>query len=267
MKVFILGLDGLDYNLVKKWSLKNLQQEVFGKLTVPISKQTGVPLSPDVWASFLTGKQVVGLDFVRNGPAAPLLKILKYIRKHINLGFGIGRPLSRRAPARTFPKLNMSTFIDRSDVVEINAPFYSYDHTIFFLIEQFGNDEISLQHALNRLVEIYEKRKKQILQETEEKLRSANIVFAYMHFPDGFQHFLFPKPQSLKKYYIDLDIFVLGLKEILNDIPFIIVSDHGFDIANGTHSRYGFFSSSFDMNPKPKHITDFYLKIVRNSDY
>jgi len=30
MKVFILAIDGLEYNLVKGWRLKDLQQRVYG---------------------------------------------------------------------------------------------------------------------------------------------------------------------------------------------------------------------------------------------
>jgi len=57
MKVFILGLDGLEYNFVEKWNLRNLKQREYGKLEVPISKR-GWPSSPEVWASFLTGKHI-----------------------------------------------------------------------------------------------------------------------------------------------------------------------------------------------------------------
>lgn len=52
-KVFVLGLDGLEYNFVDKWNLSNLLQEQNGKIEVPINKEVGQPLSPQVWGSFL----------------------------------------------------------------------------------------------------------------------------------------------------------------------------------------------------------------------
>ena len=263
MKSFILGCDGLDYNLVEKWNLQNLKQEVYGKISVPINKQRGLPTSPEVWASFLTGKQVLGLELDRIGLAGKVLNIIISLRKKINLSLGIGKPFRRKARIRTFPKLKMSTFIDIPEVSEINAPFYSYDHTVLSAICQFGNNEISMQQAINKILEIYGKRKEQILRETKKKLRKSKVVFAYIHFPDVIQHFLFIKPLLVKKHYVDLDNYVLNLKKILNDdIMFIIISDHGFDLEKGTHSIYGFFSSNNILNPMPERITDFYNIIL-----
>ena len=263
LKIFILGLDGLEYNLVKKWDLQNLKQKEYCKISVPITEKRGVPLSPEVWASFLTGKQILGLEFVRPGSTGKIMKFLMFLRRHIPLSLGIGRRVRHKAP-RTFPQLKLSTFIDKPGVSEINAPYYSYDHTVFSTIQRFGNDEISMQQAVNELLAIYKKRKKQILSEIEIKLKSSNVVFAFANFPDSIQHFLFMRPQSIKKLYIDLDNFVLSLKRIVKDEGFVIISDHGFDLKKGMHSLYGFYSSNMIINPKPKRITDFYNIILES---
>lgn len=55
---FILGLDGLEYHLLEKWNLTNLKQREYGKITVPIERKAKVPVSPEVWASFLTERDI-----------------------------------------------------------------------------------------------------------------------------------------------------------------------------------------------------------------
>ncbi len=56
--IFILAIDALDYELVKKLNLKNLKQLEYNKIEVPINEKLGVPISADVWASFLIGKNI-----------------------------------------------------------------------------------------------------------------------------------------------------------------------------------------------------------------
>ena len=56
MKILIIGIDALEYNLVKKYNLKNLKQAQYIKIKVPINKELKKPTTPSVWASFLAGK-------------------------------------------------------------------------------------------------------------------------------------------------------------------------------------------------------------------
>ena len=56
-KVFILALDGLEHQSVKKWKLKHLMQRKFGTFPTLINEEAGVPLSPQVWSSFITGRE------------------------------------------------------------------------------------------------------------------------------------------------------------------------------------------------------------------
>jgi len=97
LRVFVLALDGLEYYLVAEWGLKGLQQICFGKLTVPVNEKTGYPLSPEVWATFLTGRHVKA-DFERDAKSRFIeqaLKILSVLRKVARRGFGLGRKLRR----------------------------------------------------------------------------------------------------------------------------------------------------------------------------
>jgi len=260
-KMFILGLDGLEYNLVEKWNLEHLKQKVYGKIKVPISKETNFPITPEVWASFLVGKELEGIVCDRLDSREKILDILRYLRKRIKLSLGIGR-LFR--PTKRFPELRIPTFIDRFDgISEINAPYYSYDHAVITTLLRFGKNRFTIKDTIAELFKLYKKRRKQILEETKKKIRDSSVIFAYLHFPDSIEHFLYLKPKKLKNFYYDIEYFVLQIKEITGDIPFIIVSDHGIDLKNGLHSLYGFFSANVTLNPKPESITDFY-RIIGN---
>jgi len=57
-------------------------------------------------------------------------------------------------------------------------------------------------------------------------------------------------------------MFVGKLQQILQDSMFIIVSDHGFDLEKGTHSKHGFYSSNKILKRKPTKITDFYRIVL-----
>jgi predicted AlkP superfamily phosphohydrolase/phosphomutase len=265
VKVFILGLDGLEYDLVYKWNLPNLLQKQNGKIKVPISDKTGVPTSPEVWATFLTGKRVRA-DFVSRGLKGkifglfPLKPIIKHLRKEVNLSSIFPKKFS--TPKR-FPQLKARSFLDITNSKEINAPYYSYNNLAFDFHFRFRHEKLTVQQVVSELKTLYVNIKKQILR-TIETLENIDLVFAYMHFPDAVQHHLFPKPRFIKQHYNDIDHFVSLLKECLPDSTLLIlISDHGFDFGTQRHSKYGFYSSTQFIDPKPKHITDFFDIILR----
>ena len=254
-KFFLLGLDGLEYDFVEKWHLTHLQQSQYGKLKVPISKEFGIPTSPEVWASFLTGKNVKK-EFGRTFRIQMMLKVAKFMRKHVKIGFGLGSLLRKRSPAR-FPSLKEKTFLDITRSKAINVPYYSFDHGTFDISHRFTTGKISLEEAERELNLVYQNSKKRILNETET--RDLDLIFAFMHFPDYPQHLLMMRPQKIKILYHDLDNYVSTLKKrIPKSFTYIIVSDHGFNPETKTHSKHGFYSSNITLNPTPRRITDFY---------
>jgi len=256
--LFILGLDGLELTFVEKWGLENLKQEQYGKIKVPINKEVGNPISPEVWAAFLTGKNLP-INFVRAGMKGKIFEILKFIRKHVNLSLGLGRKFET---PRRFPKLKYETFLDITNSKEINAPFYSWDYDTFDFTFRRAKENLTLKQVINELKFIYTKNKKKILKAVET-LCNVDVVFAYMHFPDVIHHHLLVRPSFIKQHYYDLDYYVLTLKEKLpTSTTFIIVSDHGFDLKTGLHSNYGFYSSNVPLYPEPKEITDFYRIVL-----
>lgn len=262
MNTIVLGLDGLDYDLVKKWQLHNLQQLQSHKITVPCNLLRGVPTSPEVWASFLIGHYVSDLEF-DIGSTGKLLKFFMYLRKYFHFSFGVGKHLRNRTTHRTFPTLPLPTFVDETDISEINAPYYSYEPEVLNTFQQFGQGDLSLSRAIVHMFEIYKQRKAQLMKKLQEKLIDSRIIFAYMHFPDAIQHLCFEKKQPLiKEHYFDLDMFVLQVQEITANNIFMIVSDHGFNIEKGIHSQHGFYSCNAQLERPPTDITDFYHLFV-----
>jgi len=261
-RIVILGLDGLEYDFVERWNLKNLKQREYGKLEVPINKEKGVPWSPEVWAAFLTGRHIPSLDFSRTPMLDFILKALKFMRRYIPLSLGLGRKAVIRAPVH-FPELKERTFLDLTNSKEINVPYYSHDNKTFRISWELDAGKISLKEAVNKDLNLYIYWKRRILKELEEA-GDFDVVFAFMHFPDALQHLLFIRSLAIKELYADLDQYVSRLKLRVDSSLFLIVSDHGFDLETKTHSMYGFYSSNVSLDPRPRRITDFYDMIVNS---
>lgn len=261
--ILIVALDGLESDFVEKWNLRNLKQQEYGTIEVPIDSETGVPTSPQVWASFLTGRYVEGLEFEKVGMVNIVLKALEFLHKHIPMRLGLGEKVRNRAPSR-FPTLKSESFLELTKSREINMPYYSYDHSALNIIHKFKAENLSVSRIIVLLKDLYEKRKSRILREID-KIESVDVFVAFMHFPDSLQHFLFTRPSKIEELYLDLDEYVSLLKKrIRSSTLFIIVSDHGFDLETGTHSKHGFYSSSANLERTPRKITDFF-QIVTTS--
>ena len=262
--IFILGVDALEYDLVQKWNLKNLKQLQYDQINVPINKKIGVPLSPEVWASFLAGKHVY-MEFTTTLSKKLIFRFLDVLNIDLKKGIGkqvhvLGRKLGLRE-TRRIGDLKEKTFLDLTNSKEINAPYYSFDHATFGWTRLFGEGKLSLKQTVQEIKTIYGNRKKQILNESE-KIENADVVFAFMHTTDLFQHLLYNHISEIKKIYRDFDHYVAVLKtkvkEKFDQPIFLIISDHGFDFQAGTHSKHAFYSCNIRLMPKPKEITDFF---------
>lgn len=238
-KLLILALDGLEYNTVHNAKLTHLQQRQYGKLVVPIHPKHNAPSSPEVWATFLTGKHI--------------RKSMKRILKETNGKHG---HLSR------FPELNQTTFLDVTNSKAVNVPYYNYDNAFFDAMYRFCVSNVPTLQAIEELTAIYERRKRQVFKEVSE-WGDADVIFAFIHFPDALQHWCLFNRSVVHEHYFDLDNYVgflsIGLED---DVTFIIISDHGFDWDKSLHSKHGFYSINRPLTPSPTKITDFYDYIV-----
>lgn len=270
--IFIFGIDALDYDLVEKWDLKNLKQLEYNKIIVPINEKIGLPLSAEVWASFLTGKYISINLKSSSYIKTMILNVLYMFNIDLLDGFGkkiknVLKKLGFSSPAR-FKGLNQKTFLDFKNSKEINAIYYSFDHSTINTLFQYNNGKITFKQLIEKIDLIYENRKIQILNELDNA-ENVDVIFAYMHAIDILQHLLYNHVAEIKKYYIDIDNYVSLLKNIINtkfkNSNFIIVSDHGFDLELGNHSKYGYYSSNLNLIPKPSEITDFYNIVMREN--
>ena len=155
MRVLILGIDALEYNLVQEWDLKNLKQNEYGKITVPIYKAGGEPVTLVVWPCFITGAEPedMGYDspilyrqplksfldyfyfpvtsFSKNDAPDSIMykqnvkeKIVSTINR-VSMRAGLGRyPLKK--------DIKPPTFFDNPDYksIHLHIPVYDESHTV-----------------------------------------------------------------------------------------------------------------------------------------
>ena len=272
MKMFILGLDGLDHDLVKKWNLTYLLQRDHGKIEVPLNPKTKKPLSPSVWASFLSGKWITDVGFRfethHDAPLSPMLDLLRRIRRHVPVRLGVGNKI-RRLPKELwksthaqygFPNLDIRLFVDHPSVETFDCPFRNPRNQVLKVIHDFVNERITASEATLKFMRIYHAKKRHIIKHAKKS--KAKVYFAYLNFPDAICHFMYHMPNAIMDHYCDLNCFVSILKSAIDYELFLIVSDHGFDLSEGSHSDYGFYSCNKPLNPKPRKITDFHKIIL-----
>lgn len=264
MKLYILGLDGLDFDSTLGLGTRNLLQEQFGKMKVPISRSIGCPSSPEVWASFLCGEHIKkGFEGRRNMWALNLLQYLK--RRLPFISFGIGQKVCGRTEG--FKKLGKKTWIDNPNVEEIGVPYYSYTNKTFQLMRDFEKDK-DLTTYRRRLYCLFLEQTAEVISKTRTILKEGkniDITFAYIHFPDLFHHVWFTDKDELEKYYWEINEFAGRIKSILKNMHVLIISDHGFDFTKNTHSNFGFISSNKKMT-FPKTIIELGKQIEQLSE-
>ena len=262
MKILVIGIDSLEYNLVEKYNLKNLKQLKYTKIKVPINKELNKPTTPSVWASFLTGKNI-NCRFGYENKFLKLFDFLFKIRKKItNSSFGIGsliislfKKLNKPA-IKTFPKLKEKTFLDATNSDYCNIPFYDYSEEykkiVILLNQTFIENKLTREQLKKELAEIFENNKKKIINKV--KGNKSKLFFCYTHFLDLIQHSFFDEKEFIKNCYKQADLFVAELKKLSKADMIIIISDHGQK--NGMHTNYGFCSINKNLNI-PKNITQF----------
>jgi hypothetical protein len=254
-KLIIFGFDALDYDLVEEWDLFFLEQKVYGRIEVPINDKIGIPLSTDVWGSFLTGRELKNLDFEHDIQKHRefIRNILTRIRKYLPLKLGLSKRVSGVTHTR-FPELNEKTFIDHPNSRAINVPFYNFDYKSFDAMEEMKRKKITVNDCIIKVSDILKERLEQIREVIISDVDSK-VIFAFISALDILQHLILRK-DPLFKYYVSLDSFIHSIKKELDNCFTIIISDHGFNFEKKEHGLYGFFSSNKDLDEFPKSITD-----------
>ncbi len=281
MKVFILALDGLEYDLVVKWRLKNLLQRTYGKLRVGEEYWTwtsgfGRPYSPLVWTSFITGAKprahgITGFWTYRSKPIEWIRKlplIAKFRGKRAFLSrFGVKPQLQQK---RDLKVRTMFDVIQPSFAIDV----LGYNPEMEIRAKQFRcrNVEDYMKTARTGFLEL----RKKMFDLLEEPWK---LFMFYVHYTDAAGH-CWPFGR-LKLVYQLMDLLTTEIKDRLEeDTIFLIISDHGIETTDRLigqskdlkgapkhcHSMHAFYSLSFETSWKPKDITDFYPKILQWSN-
>lgn len=254
MKVLVIGIDGLDYNLVEVLKLKNLIQKSYGKLDIPpecfIDVDTGrFPYTPKVWEALLTGEKPSEEEtralWIYKNPLLekirwlPIVKKIKGKRLFLRR---IGIKLERkgfRIPKKTIlHKCQPSIYVN---VPGINP----WDDTNLKINELIDEGKI------NTLFLVLEKYMNDVFNEFRERVSGHDykIAMVYTNVIDYIGHLCWYKCfNRVIKLYKKLDARVGKLLDAIEHDASIIISDHGMrgseDGVSGEHTKHLFYSTN-----------------------
>jgi len=288
MKLLIIGLDGLDARYARKWSLKGLLQAYWGQHYVGFLKKLYTPL---LWSCFLTGLNVEehGYDLdvlrARRGTEAllPVLRPFYTLRRRLlpdRVRLGIRPLLAKLRIARRCPPSNMPPELRRCSFLEalrarglrvkaIEVPGYNEQWNEYFrtVCSLFSTAPFKDRlRMLSYCVRECERRVSLAINILSRKRGKPDLLMVYFPMPD-IAHHLFIKgvraALELHRAYWLAEKWATAIKEAAGpDYACLIVSDHGFERAEKTHSDHGFWSLNVKPPFRPAKITDFYRLVM-----
>lgn len=287
MKVLIIGLDGLDYDLVTKWDLKVFKQKIYGKHYVGLVSKLYTPI---LWSMFLTGLNVEkhGYDLgslKRKRSADALkwnfLKTLYLVRRKVpikKLGLRkvlVSLGLAKKYPPSIMPEyLLKQSFLERAKkfglkVCAVEVPGYNEESNEKYRSLHSTYTFKGLREKLNFINDVMDDCNERIFKALNYVIADYDLIFVYLPLPDIAHHLLFKSLRELvelRKIYGKLEKKVQQLTSYANvkNYVILIVSDHGFDLKNYYHSSWGFWSlnKNIEIANKLKKITDFHDLIL-----
>ena len=281
-KIIVLGIDGLEYNLVEEWRLKNIMQETYCKTDL---SEYRVIVTPPIWGSMLTGKideDIIDIwvkqseltgggvytkqkwwvkigDFL---PASVNFWIWDNILEHLIGGDAFGKTANY---VRDNNEHNIFQFFEKTWTngipsygrnvcgpiqKELTEKAISGEKTPYrkFILKQYQEDKSLLFSAIDR-------------QEYE-------FIFWYTPMLDNLGHMDMGNPLGLMmKHYLEINKLVGSVKERCPNSIIYIISDHGMErmdpkkSAWGMHTNYSFFSSNTEETiDKPFQLYDLISK-------
>jgi hypothetical protein len=280
MRVLILGIDALEYNLVEKWNLKYLKQAEYNKISVPIPDGFEDPATVIVWPCFITGKEPKDMGytnteihksiatdmidkFVEVKKKLPIFVKRKFAEIYIGLSMSIRRSLNleKRTPRRG--DIKAPTIFDSKEYKSVHRHIPVYDSSFSMrmgVIEAINDKTRRSQYEKDCLREFYDRKKEVFDIMMDERW---DLFMEYFHCLDSIQHVFYKNKPKILNYYLLFNSFVEELTKILpEDVILLIVSDHGQE--NGLHTKYGFYSCNKKLNLNKPKITDFKEIIERN---
>jgi hypothetical protein len=272
MRVFILALDGLSYELVNQWNLKYLKQAQHGYIPSIINRKHGEPLSPQVWGSFITGKlqdiddwqvytkpmnwirwhtpiqRIRGSSWLINKTLGrkvliPILNLIKLQRKFAGNGELRGVPIFDLVPSS----------------IAVNVPLYNLDSEWLF-----GCTRKILEGDLTAFERHVTTNAQLMIQETYRRIpENWDLFMTWIPIADQMGHVFVSRSRKMRALYAGLNMLAYNVSSRLpEDCLLMIVSDHGMKISSdgvsGCHSNHAFYSFNRSIDWQPQRITDFY---------
>jgi len=273
MKVLIIALDGLEFDIVKRYELRNLRQKVYGKIELNNFKKISTPF---IWASFITGlpPEKHGVDSMRHW-RSPLLQ---YARKlSVKLGLrrvkGKGRIAEMLGARKTYftseyyRKKKLETIFDLAEnPLIINMPTwnaedgYGTPKAINELSRRFlttKNDDLERrlwEEIWDNFNRQHERNLKLIGEHNE-----SDLIAVYYHTLDTIGHLWCGVEEKVEEAYMRFDEAVYQLKKAAGNCFALVVSDHGMKPVGryGIHSEHAFYSMNINITLEKPRIFDF----------
>ncbi len=282
MRILILGVDALDYDLVEEWNLKNLKQLEYGKVIVPITKATDEPATEIVWPCFITGKEPKEMGFES---AVLYRQPYKWFNDHI-LSI-IPSKYDDVHPENIIEQKNTKrVLLDlMSNILTKIGIFYHPSKSDIKSPTIFDNNSLKTAHFhipvydkdpfppyRKQIVDVIMKKipasefivecKKSFSERVEElnqyleKNKDWNLVMMYWFCLDAIQHAFFNNKLKIMDFYLIFNEYVGSLKSNLSkDVLLLIISDHGQK--KGIHTDYGFYSCNKKLGLRNPKIIEF----------
>ena len=282
MKILILGIDALEFDLVEKWDLKHLKQLEYGKTIVPLIEGWKEPATVIVWPCFITGEKdpkemgydspilfIKPLDWFFNYVHRP---IREFIFRHQYADdisdketsqkvLNIFKDLTKKSGFTRSPTkkdIKAKTIFENNNFKSIHMHIPVFDEEMDTLERWKIFDVFDGKMNMADFIKGYRKEFNKRCKELEYLLENKDwdLLMMYWFFLDPIQHALFKDEMKIMNAYLLVNDFVGKIKEKLSDEDMIlIVSDHGQK--KGIHTNYGFYSCNKKLGLKNPHICDF----------
>lgn len=267
MTIVVLGIDALEFDLVKKYKLVNLQQKGYSKLSL---EDFPVIVTPPIWASMITGvvlKEMLDgfttLFHSSQGLWSQVKNVLPWkIRRFLGktlipLKTTLENPMD--GTSEYLSQKAISTIFDEVKGWHNEIPGYnlrSATRKMKMPREAFEDEKIK-KHWLKKRYILFKKETEKLFEVLSRK-EEYDLIFWYTNWLDSAGHLEQGHKLKTLNRYLEINFLVGQVREHLsvNNILYII-SDHGMISTGrlGYHSNHGFFSSSNgQVIGKPKEL-------------
>jgi len=287
-EIIVLGIDGLEYNLVEKWRLKNIMQKTYCKLDL---SDYNIVVTPLIWGSMLTG--VVDKR---------VMKIWEKAARITDLSEMFSVDIKQKWWSKLFFKLfsflpfSIKNWINNNIINNmhgVNAfdltANYVNDKKLKNIFQFFKNpwtngipgygknvcdhlkrksmdkmlsgDEVSYK---SNITKNYKKDKLELLSALNKQ--EYDFIFWYTSLLDEIGHLYISNEIYLLDYYLEINNVIGKVIDSYPNARIYIISDHGMKrtkVKWGLHSDHAFFSSNTKESIKKP--IDIYNLILKNA--